>query len=166
MQTHLQKRFRLLAIAATLAAAATMTSGPARASMIGQPLGLGLNLDVMPPVEDAQFFWGGRRYCWYWDGWRGPGWYWCGYEWRRGFGWGGPSGWRGWRHSPRHGIHRPGGHRPGVNRPGGHRPGVNRPGGHRPGVNRPGGGRPSIGRPGGRPGGGHGGRHRGGGRHR
>jgi hypothetical protein len=43
------------------------------------------------------YFWSGHRYCWYDDGWQGPGWYWCGYPWRDGIGWGGPFGWRGWR---------------------------------------------------------------------
>jgi hypothetical protein len=49
-------------------------------------------------VELAQYAWGGRNYCWYPGGWRGPGWYWCGYAWRRGFGWGGGYGWHGWGH--------------------------------------------------------------------
>lgn len=44
------------------------------------------------------YIWGGRRYCWYFDGWRGPGWYWCGYGARYGYGWGGGWGWHGWRH--------------------------------------------------------------------
>src|SRR5579883_26816 len=86
-------------------------------------------------IEDAQFFFGGRNYCWYDRGWRGPGWYRCGYEFRRGFGWGGGLGWRGWRRP------RPGGPGWGGNRPG--RPGWNRPGGNRPGGQRPGGQRPS-----------------------
>jgi len=47
-------------------------------------------------LEQAQYIWGGRNYCWYDGGWHGPGWYWCGYAWRDGFGWGGPHGWRGW----------------------------------------------------------------------
>ena len=46
--------------------------------------------------QDVQYFYGGRNYCFYPDGWRGPGFYWCGYNWRRGYGWGGPTGWRGW----------------------------------------------------------------------
>lgn len=46
--------------------------------------------------QDAQYLFGGRRYCFYPNGWRGPGFYWCGYNLRRGLGWGGPSGWRGW----------------------------------------------------------------------
>lgn len=46
--------------------------------------------------KKAQWAWGGRRYCFYEYGWRGPGYYWCGYNARRGFGWGGPLGWNGW----------------------------------------------------------------------
>lgn len=157
------KSFRILAAAATIAAASSMIGSPAQAALVGKPNGLQRAIDIKPPIEDVQFMWRGRRYCWYWDGWHGPGWYWCGYHWRRGSGWGGPVGWHGWRRparppvihrpgGPRPGVHRPGGPRPGVNRPGGPRPGVNRPGGNRPGVNRPGGGRPSGGRPaGGRP---------------
>ncbi len=50
-------------------------------------------------IENAQYVYGGRRYCWYLIGWRGPGWYRCGYASRRGFGWGGGEGWQGWRSS-------------------------------------------------------------------
>lgn len=54
------------------------------------------------PIEKAQvFYWQGRRYCFYWDGWKGPGWYRCGYHLRDGFGWGGGPGWHGWHHGPR-----------------------------------------------------------------
>ena len=84
-------------------------------------------------VEQAQFFYGGQNYCWYDNGWRGPGFYWCGYAWRSGLGWGGGAGWHGWARGG------------GRGHPGG------RPGGH------PGGGRPGSGH------GGHGGGHRGGG---
>jgi hypothetical protein len=48
------------------------------------------------PLQQVQYFYAGRNYCWYGGGWRGPGYYWCGYAWRRGFGWGGGYGWRGW----------------------------------------------------------------------
>jgi len=49
------------------------------------------------PAARAQFWmWGGREYCWYPGGWHGPGYYWCGYRYRRGLGWGGGFGWRGW----------------------------------------------------------------------
>jgi hypothetical protein len=68
--------------------------------------------DAPPTLETVQYFWGGRNYCWYFDGWRGPGWYWCGYRFRRGYGWGGPEGWRGWGRGGGHyhggGVH--GGH--------------------------------------------------------
>jgi hypothetical protein len=54
--------------------------------------------DGAPLLQEVQFFWGGRDYCWYDYGWHGPGWYWCGYGQRRGFGWGGGFGWHNWRH--------------------------------------------------------------------
>jgi len=44
-------------------------------------------------VEQAQFYWNDHEYCFYEDGWHGPGWYMCGYAWRRGYGWGGGRGW-------------------------------------------------------------------------
>jgi len=54
------------------------------------------------PLQEIQYYvYGGRRYCFYPDGWRGPGYYWCGYAWRQGLGWGGPLGWRGWGPRPR-----------------------------------------------------------------
>lgn len=79
----------------------------------------------LPAVQTVQFMWRGRRYCWYSHGWRGPGWYRCGFQRRRGLGWGGPSGWHGWR-TP--GLRRPATSRPRVNR----RRGTNRPGANRP----------------------------------
>jgi hypothetical protein len=50
----------------------------------------------------------GARYCFYFDGWHGPGWYRCGYRLRTGLGWGGGYGWQGWRDAGwerRHGRH-------------------------------------------------------------
>jgi hypothetical protein len=85
--------------ALTLAAivfSAGVLAGKADAMPIGS--GIGSAADGLSAVEQTQYVWGGRNYCWYPDGWRGPGWYWCGYHLRRGFGWGGPMGWRGWRH--------------------------------------------------------------------
>jgi hypothetical protein len=49
-----------------------------------------------PTLQDAQFIFGGRNFCWYDSGWQGPGFYWCGYAERRGLGWGGGAGWHGW----------------------------------------------------------------------
>src|SRR3984893_15492038 len=61
--------------------------------------GLRAALGSLDIVEKAHVLvWHGRRYCWYDDGWQGPGFYWCGYAWRQGFGWGGGSGWNGWEH--------------------------------------------------------------------
>jgi hypothetical protein len=49
------------------------------------------------PIKNAQYYsFDGVDYCWYDDGWQGPGWYWCGYDWDTGYGWGGPYGWNGW----------------------------------------------------------------------
>jgi hypothetical protein len=42
----------------------------------------------------------GRRYCFYFDGWHGPGWYRCGFAWREGIGWGGVYGWNSWTYGP------------------------------------------------------------------
>ena len=94
-------------------------------------------------IEKTAFIWGGRTYCWYDSGWRGPGWYWCGFAWRRGFGWGGGFGWRGWRwHGGRYwgrGAHWHGGgvvvagmagHRGGWHRGGGWHGGGHRGGWH------------------------------------
>ena len=42
----------------------------------------------------------GHRYCFYFNGWHGPGWYRCGFALRRGFGWGGVYGWNDWSYGP------------------------------------------------------------------
>jgi hypothetical protein len=85
-------------IVLTLAVALSASAFAIKAEAM--PLGnaIGDAADTLNVVEQSQFIYGGRNYCWYPDGWRGPGWYWCGYHLRRGFGWGGPVGWRGWRH--------------------------------------------------------------------
>src|ERR1700743_3388368 len=90
-------RKTLLAIAAT----ATLAS-PAQAAMAPAPLSAPSVIERVQlpfPFQDAvgQFLFGGRDYCWYDDGWRGPGWYWCGYGYRDGYGWGGGEGFNGWR---------------------------------------------------------------------
>jgi hypothetical protein len=135
--------FRKLALSLAVAAGLILQLDvPASATLGVGGFELRDSLAESSPVENAQFVWGGRNYCWYNSAWRGPGWYWCGYAWRRGIGWGGAAGWRGWRHPVvvhhrrpavhhRHHVvhHRPV-HRPGHNRPA-QRP-VNRPGHHRP----------------------------------
>jgi len=51
----------------------------------------------------------GRRYCFYFDGWHGPGWYRCGFAWRQDSGWGGVYGWNSWTYGPyEHRHHRHG----------------------------------------------------------
>jgi hypothetical protein len=98
----MRKFFTGLATLAALAAGVTMLSG--RSEAAGLPGAGALNdaADAMVLTENVQLYMrGGRRYCWYDDGWQGPGWYWCGYRWRRGFGWGGGLGWGrgfGWHH--------------------------------------------------------------------
>ncbi|WP_156898288.1 hypothetical protein [Methylocapsa acidiphila] len=82
------------AAALIVAAAAAGVSGSAEAGPM-QSARLGAATDAAL-FHQAQFVWGGRDYCFYSDGWRGPGFYWCGYRWRRGHGWGGGSGWHGW----------------------------------------------------------------------
>src|SRR4051794_3295160 len=84
-------RKSILTLAAV--AAAALAFGKADAMPLG---GLGSAADSLGLVEKSQYFYDGRNYCWYPDGWHGPGFYWCGYAWRSGFGWGGPIGWRGW----------------------------------------------------------------------
>jgi hypothetical protein len=69
-----------------------------QAAPIGPPDGLSAALGSLNIIEKAQVFvWQGRRYCWYDDGWQGPGFYRCGYAKRHGLGWGGGAGWHGWR---------------------------------------------------------------------
>ncbi len=80
----------LLAAAAALAVASPIAASGQVIFGVDRP-------DQATAPIDAQYVWGGRQYCWYVNGWHGPGWYWCGYAFRRGYGWGGGEGWRGWR---------------------------------------------------------------------
>src|SRR5882724_8440110 len=85
-----------VATLAALAAGLTMIGGRAEAAAVPAPNGLPVAADTMALTENVQYFWGGRRWCWYDDAWQSAGWYWCGYNWRSGLGWGGGYGWRGW----------------------------------------------------------------------
>ena len=58
----------------------------------------GMAADGLTLTNQVDFIFGGRKHCWYEDGWNGPGWYWCGYATRKGKGWGGGEGYRGWKH--------------------------------------------------------------------
>jgi hypothetical protein len=124
--------------------------GEAAAMPIGGP---GKALERIGLVEKAQYSYGGQNYCWYDDGWNGPGWYVCGQYTVRGVGWGGAAGWHGWARggavrggtaAGRVGGGRTGGGRTGASgRTGGGRTGTSgRTGGGRTGASgRTGGGR-------------------------
>lgn len=88
-------RKMLFAAVAVAAVATGMIGAPATAATFGPSLQL--QAAVGDNVEQAAYIIGGRRHCWYWEGWHGPGWYWCGYARRAGIGWGGGEGWNGWR---------------------------------------------------------------------
>jgi hypothetical protein len=141
--------FVSLSTALLLALAGATIGSRAQAAAIA-PAGLRPAADQVANIDKVQFVYRGRRFCWYPTGWRGPGWYRCGFRWRRGLGWGGPVGWRGWRAPGRPGVRPP--HRPGIRPPIGHvprgRPG-HRPGRHNAGTNRLGGGSAAANRPGG-----------------
>jgi hypothetical protein len=137
--------------AVTIAFGGALVSGPATAMPVD---GLA-TVPLASDVQQVQFLFGGREYCWYDGGWHGPGWYWCGYAFRRGYGWGGGYGWHGWR----------GGHVGGsVFRHGGRGSVGIRSGGSRTVIRSGGGGGRSAVRAGGRSGGG-GGHGRGAGHH-
>ncbi len=96
------RRVRMRRIEIALLAATTLGIGATGAMTANAtPFSVSRQLDSAVAqsgtVEKAAYVFAGRDYCFYPDGWHGPGFYWCGYSWRRGFGWGGPIGWHGWR---------------------------------------------------------------------
>jgi hypothetical protein len=96
LTTSLTVAAAILGVGSPLAASAAPAETTPAVAQLGLNLSDAVNRgDVTPTFQDAQY-WGGRNYCWYPGGWRGPGYYWCGYAWRRGYGWGGPVGWHGW----------------------------------------------------------------------
>jgi hypothetical protein len=113
-------------------------AGPANAAVMDGLNSAGPLAVHVAPVELAQYAYGGANYCWYPNGWRGPGWYQCGFAFRTGYGWGGGYGWNGWRGGGYRGgavVVRGGGYRGGaVYRGGAYRGGaVVRGGGYRGG---------------------------------
>ena len=166
------KFLKSLGISAVFALAG-FAGGQAAAMPVGGP---GKALERIGLVEKAQYSYGGQNYCWYDDGWNGPGWYLCGQYTVRGVGWGGAAGWHGWtrggaaaggtvvrggRTGGAHVSGRTGGGRTGASgRTGGGRTGASgRTGGGRTGASgRTGGGRTGAGRTGGGRTGGGGGR--------
>lgn len=80
-------------------AAVLVTSGALPIASQAAPIshsGIASAMQNQSVAEQVAYRWAGREYCFYDDGWRGPGWYWCGYRLRSGLGWGGPTGWHGW----------------------------------------------------------------------
>lgn len=120
-----------LALSALLTAPFAVPAAAGIGDSVGGPLAA---WRTAAPVEKAQYFlFDDQNYCWYDDGWNGPGWYVCESEWYQGYGWGGPYGWNGWG-----GGHRIWSHGPRVWPPGGHGHGVWPPGGNGLGVWHPG----------------------------
>jgi hypothetical protein len=143
---------RKLVLGLALASGAALPLAGVAQAAIGDGVAASHIGGQLMPVEKAQFFFGGRNFCFYDDGWHGPGYYWCGYANRNGIGWGGGDGWNGW-HGGGHGGGRPGGMRTGG-------------GGHGGGMRMGGGGHGGGMHMGGHGGGGHGGGHGGGGGHK
>ena len=92
-------------VVALAATAAMMLGGNAEAASMSTPAAMRTAADSLKMTKNVQFIWDGRNYCWYDDGWNGPGWYWCGSYLVPGTGWGGGYGWHHWRggHAGRHG---------------------------------------------------------------
>jgi hypothetical protein len=134
-------------IGLTLTAAVALIAGGTvadrlQAAPIGPPEGLRAALGSLDIIEKAQVFvWQGRRYCWYDDGWRGPGFYWCGYARRHGLGWGGGSGWHGWQQGVQ-----PEGGKPEGRKPEGRKSQGAQPEGRKPEGAQPQGGKPEGGK--------------------
>ncbi len=91
-----EKNMRGLKIAFVVALAVGSLSGAANATIVTTDVNTAV--DRLNLVDQVQFVFGGHKHCWYAEGWHGPGWYWCGYAGRKGRGWGGGEGYRGWRH--------------------------------------------------------------------
>src|SRR5579862_6593444 len=88
--------FRKFALSFALLAATAMPLANSAEAAIADGVVAG-HVQMQLPIEDAAYVYGGYSYCWYDEGWRGPGWYRCGYALRHGLGWGGAVGWNGWR---------------------------------------------------------------------
>lgn len=96
------RRSGLTLTAAVAAVACTVLAGRLQAATVGPSEGLRAASGSLDIVGKAQVFvWRGRRYCWYDNGWQGPGFYRCGYARRQGLGWGGGAGWHGWQQGVR-----------------------------------------------------------------
>ncbi len=59
-----------------------------------------MDVGLIDQVAVRVYVHAGHRYCFYFNGWHGPGWYRCGFAFRRGYGWGGVYGWNDWSYGP------------------------------------------------------------------
>src|SRR4051794_21174160 len=92
----MHKLVTTIAAVAALSAAGFMTNR-AEAAPLAHPSGMHVAVGDLDMTMDVQLYvYDGTEYCWYDDGWSGPGWYWCGHYLVPGIGYGGPLGWRGW----------------------------------------------------------------------
>jgi len=85
-----------IALATSIAVGSLLAIGSSANATIAAS-GMSAAVDRLTLIDQVQFIYGGHKHCWYPDGWNGPGWYWCGYRLRKGRGWGGGEGYRGWK---------------------------------------------------------------------
>ena len=88
------------ALTLTLAAGALLVATQANAGSFPVNTLNGIETGLVDTVAVRVYVHEGRRYCFYFEGWHGPGWYRCGFAWRRGIGWGGVYGWNSWSYGP------------------------------------------------------------------
>lgn len=161
-------KFLRTMVASAAFTAGVLTTTQVAAGPLADSAGMRAALDAIAITDKAQYTYNGQSYCWYDDGWNGPGWYVCGQYTVRGVGWGGGAGWHGWAHTSgtvvrggtavRGGSVTRGGTAGAGRTGGGGRVGAGRTGGSRVGGGGTGGGRVGGGRTGGsRTGGGRGG---------
>ncbi|HEY0146280.1 MAG TPA: hypothetical protein VGB93_09035, partial [Methylovirgula sp.] len=62
-------------LAAMIIAVGSLASAAEAAPIAGQAA-VTKSATELGSVEKTAYVWGGRTYCWYDTGWRGPGWYW------------------------------------------------------------------------------------------
>jgi len=87
---------KILVSFAIVASLALPIANSASAAIEDGIVAAGHNFTRILPIDTVQYIYGGHNYCWYDDGWNGPGWYWCGQYLTSGIGWGGGYGWHHW----------------------------------------------------------------------
>lgn len=93
-------------VALAVAAGALLAATHANAASFPVNRMSGVDSGLVDQIAVRVYVHEGRRYCFYFNGWHGPGWYRCGFAFRRGYGWGGVYGWNDWSYGPyerRHG---------------------------------------------------------------